>query len=172
LTGFSSEESIFLNFNTRGSIDFSGLLLGGILIGLLGVLYDAAIGQSVSVDELHRAGPHLSKRYIFTRAIRIGREHIGALVNTLAIAYVGASLPLLLLFYQSSASAGLMINQEIFATEIIRTMIGSIGLVLAVPITTVISIFLIVGKSNYRKDVDPRLLDAEKKMAEHVGHGH
>ena len=73
------------------------LLLGGILIGLLGVLYDVAIGQAISVEELHHVAPHLPRATIYRRAIRIGREHIGALVNTLAIAYVGVSLPLLLL---------------------------------------------------------------------------
>jgi uncharacterized membrane protein len=144
LSGFSSEEAIYLNLNTRGSIDFVGLLLGGILIGLLGVLYDVAIGQAISVEELYRAAPNLSRKYVFQRAIRIGREHIGALVNTLAIAYVGVSLPLLLLYVESSqASLALNVNREIFATEIIRTMIGSIGLVLAVPITTAIAVWVL-----------------------------
>ncbi len=110
LSGFSSEEAVYLNFDTRGSIDFSGLLLGGILIGLLGVLYDAAIGQAISVEELYRIGKHLPRRFIFTRALRIGREHIGALVNTIAIAYVGATLPLLLLFYSPSAPILLTLN--------------------------------------------------------------
>jgi len=144
LSGFGSEEAVYLNINTRGSIDFAGLLLGGILIGLLGILYDAAIGQAVAVEEMVRIGPHLSRRYLFTRALRIGREHIGALVNTLAIAYVGASLPLLLLVY-SGASAGLdfMINSEVFATEIVRSAIGSIGLILAVPLSTLAAVFML-----------------------------
>jgi uncharacterized membrane protein len=147
LSGFESEEAVYLNWNTRGSIDFVGLLFGGIMIGLLGILYDAAIGQAVSVEELGSAGAHLSRKEIFKRAIRIGREHIGALVNTLAIAYVGASLPLLLLFYgDNSGSLGQIINREVFSTEIIRTAIGSIGLVLAVPITTFISVFMLVKK--------------------------
>ena len=90
LTGMDSEESMYLTLNSRGTIDLQGLLLGGILIGLLGVLYDSAIGQAISVEELWRADDKLSKKYVFKRALRIGREHIGALVNTLAIAYVGA----------------------------------------------------------------------------------
>jgi len=147
LTGFESDEAVYLNFSTRGAIDFAGLLLGGILIGLLGVLYDVAIGQAVSVEELARAGAHLDRRTIYARAVRIGREHIGALVNTLAIAYVGASLPLLLLFYSSDTGTLALMNQEIFATEIVRTMVGSIGLVLAVPITTLIAVFLLVKKA-------------------------
>lgn len=170
LTGLSSEESVYLNFDTRGSIDLAGLLLAGILIGLLGVLYDAAIGQAVSVDELNRAAPHLDRKYIYKRALRIGREHIGALVNTLAIAYVGASLPLLLLFY-STTNVGFSVNMnsEIFATEIIRTMVGSIGLVLAVPITTLVSVFMIVKR---REGAMPEAIAEEKRAVEKIGHAH
>ncbi len=146
LSGYSSEEAVYLNFNTQGIVNFSGLLLGGIMIGLLGVLYDAAIGQAVAIEELHSAGKHLSRKMIYTKAKRIGREHIGALVNTLAIAYVGASLPLLLLYATSTANISIILNQEIFATEIIRIMIGSIGLVLAVPITTAIGVLMLVKK--------------------------
>jgi uncharacterized membrane protein len=141
LSGFSNEEATYLNFNTHGSIDFVGLLLGSMLIGLLGVLYDAAISQAVAVEELFSVGAHLSRTEIYRRALRIGREHIGALVNTLAIAYVGVSLPLILLFMTSSQSLLLTINQEVFATELIRMMIGSIGLILAVPITTAIAVY-------------------------------
>jgi uncharacterized membrane protein len=140
LTGFSSDEAVFLNFNTRGAIDFPGLLFGGIMIGVLGILYDVAIGQSAAVDELHKTDPTLSRHALYRRALRIGREHTGALINTLAIAYVGVSLPLLLLFYTSASTDFLtIINREIFATEIIRTIVGSIGLILAVPITTFIA---------------------------------
>ncbi len=147
LTGFESEEAVYLHFNTSGSIDFAGLLLAGVLIGLLGVLYDIAIGQAVSVEEIKRAGQHLEPREVYLRALRIGREHTGALVNSLAIAYVGVSLPLLLLFYNTGTDSILLnMNREIFATEIVRTMVGSIGLVLAVPITTLISVWLLTGR--------------------------
>jgi uncharacterized membrane protein len=162
---------VYLNINSRGSIDIIGLLLGGILIGLLGVLYDAAIGQSVSVEELTRIAPHVSRRTIFERALRIGREHIGALVNTLAIAYVGASLPLMLLFYQTStAGIGQIMNTEIFATEIVRIMIGSIGLVLAVPITTFVSVLLLVKKP--QGNADAHTIQHEQEAIEHASHGH
>jgi uncharacterized membrane protein len=171
LTGFSSEEAVSLNLHTRGSIDFAGLLLGGILIGLLGVLYDAAIGQAVAVDELRHVGPHLPRSVIFKRALRIGREHIGALVNTLAIAYVGASMPLLLLFYTSSAGFGLLINQEIFATEIIRILIGSIGLILAVPITTWISVSMLVKKVQ-NTTASPAVVADELRVTEKLEHRH
>lgn len=152
LTGFESDEAIYLNFGTSGSIDFAGLFLGGIIIGLLGVLYDAAIGQAVAVEELKRAGPHLSSGHIFFRALRIGREHIGALVNTLAIAYVGASLPVLLLVHASGADLGIMINREIFAAEIVRALVGSIGIILAVPITTAIAMYVVRPDGNALPD--------------------
>lgn len=155
LSGFESEESVYLNINTGGTIDFQGLLLGGIMIGLLGVLYDVAIGQAISVEELHRVAPHVPKKTIYQRAIRMGREHIGALVNTLAIAYVGAALPLLLYFYISdTSSVATIANREIFSAEIIRTMIGSIGLILAVPITTLISVAMLLRKGHKdRQDI-------------------
>ncbi len=143
LSGYSSEEVTYLQFNTSGTIDLVGLLLGGIMIGLLGILYDAAIGQAIAVEELKRAAAHYSHWELYRRALRIGREHIGALVNTLAIAYVGVSLPLLLLLHFTNMSIEATINQEIFATEIVRTMVGSIGLILAVPLTTLISVWML-----------------------------
>ncbi len=171
LTGFSSDESLSLNIDTNGSIDLAGLLLGGIIIGLLGVLYDAAIGQAVAVDELHKIGPHLSKNVIFKRALRMGREHIGALVNILAIAYVGASLPLLLLFYQSGADFSLTVNSEIFATEIIRAMVGSIGLILAVPVTTAIAVFMLIKRKKASLE-DPHIIAGEMRKVDELEHVH
>ncbi len=147
LSGYSTEENVYLNFNTHGGINMVGLLFGGIMIGLLGVLYDIAIGQAVAVEELFSAGRHLSRIEIYRKAIRIGREHIGALVNTLAIAYVGVALPLLLLVEQTATtSLGSIINSEIFATEIVRILIGGIGLVLGVPITTLIASYMLSEK--------------------------
>jgi uncharacterized membrane protein len=147
LSGFTTESNAYLNFNTGGTIDMVGLLFGGIMIGLLGVLYDIAIGQAVAVEELVRAASHYTRRQVYRRALRIGREHIGALINTLAIAYVGASLPLLLLFRQSDVSIPYVINSELFATEIIRILMGSIGLILAVPITTLIASYFLTQKN-------------------------
>lgn len=143
LSGYGSEDSAYLHFQSGGTIDLVGVLLGGILIGLLGVLYDVAIGQAVAVEELMRAGSHLTKKEVYLRALRIGREHIGALVNTLAIAYVGASLPLFLLLEYTTASPGYILNGEVLATEIVRILIGSSGLVLAVPVTTAIAVYMI-----------------------------
>jgi uncharacterized membrane protein len=169
LTGFESEEAVYLNLSSRGSINIVGLLLGGMLIGLLGVLYDAAIGQAVAVEELRRAGPHLSRVYVFKRALRIGREHIGALVNTLAIAYVGASLPLFLLFVTAQENASFLLNKEVFATEIIRTLVGSCGLVLAVPITTYLAVLILFSK---RVHIKPAEHDEVHGVHGHSHHGH
>lgn len=148
LSGFSEESTVALNFASEGSIDFVGLLLGAMLIGALGILYDAAIGQAIAVEELLRAAPAAPRRYIFTRAMRMGREHIGALVNTLAIAYVGVALPLLLLFQSYGAESFLQtINHEMFATEIVRAIVGSLGIVLAVPISTLAALILLTHSS-------------------------
>lgn len=175
LTGFSSEDVVYLHFNTDGKIDMVGLLLGGILIGLLGVLYDAAIGQAVAIEELATHAPHLTRRKLFERAIRIGREHIGALINTLALAYVGASLPLLLLFYSSSgASLMSILNREDFATEIMRTIIGSIGLILAVPITSLVAVLMLKkkdGHKNVHKHSNGQSLALMKEKGK-TKHGH
>ncbi|MBI5004529.1 YibE/F family protein [Candidatus Kaiserbacteria bacterium] len=146
LSGYTGDEQVYLNFDTHGGIDMVGLLFGGIMIGLLGVLYDIAIGQAIAVEELFSAGAHLGHPEVYRRAIRIGREHIGALVNTLAIAYVGASLPLLLLIQSSDTGILFMLNSEIFATEIVRILIGSIGLILGVPITTLIATYMLAGQ--------------------------
>ena len=148
LSGFTSEDNVYLNFNTDGRINMISLLFGGIMIGLLGVLYDVAIGQAIAVEELLAAAAHYSKKQVFTRAMRIGREHIGALVNTLAIAYVGASLPLLLLLKEgvASTSVGYILNSETFATEIIRILMGSMGIVLAVPITSLLATYALYGR--------------------------
>ncbi|MDQ3076511.1 MAG: YibE/F family protein [bacterium] len=145
LSGFASDEAVYLNLATRGALDFSGLLLGGIMIGVLGVLDDIAVTQSAVVSELYNSASHLSKKEIYTKAIRVGKEHVGALVNTLALAYTGASLPLLLLFSTSESTLASIINQEIFATEIIRTIVGSVGLILTVPITTLLAVYMLKG---------------------------
>lgn len=145
LSGFASEESVYLNFNTRGSLDFTALLLGAIIIGVLGVLDDIAITQAAVVTELFDSNKEMTRREAYKRALRVGREHVGALVNTLVLAYTGASLPLLMYFYLSPATFGSTVNSELFATEIVRTIVGSIGLVLTVPIVTLLAVFYLKG---------------------------
>lgn len=146
LTGFASDEAVYLNLGTGGQLDFVGLLLAAIIIGSLGVLDDIAITQTASVREISAANPNLSKKELYNKALSVGKDHVGALVNTLFLAYTGATLPLLLLFSQSESSFISIANREVFATEIVRTLVGSIGLVLTVPITTLLAVHLIKGK--------------------------
>lgn len=155
LSGFAAEESVYLNFNTKGSLDFVGLLLGAIVIGVLGVLDDIAITQAAVVSELYSARPGMSKFEAYRRAIRVGREHVGALVNTLVLAYTGASLPLLLLFYTSPAEPSSIINMEIVATEIVRAVVGSVGLILTVPLTTLLAVWFLQGHVHDRRGSMP-----------------
>jgi uncharacterized membrane protein len=161
LTGFASDASVFLNFSTGGTLDFAGLLLGSIIIGLLGVLDDVSITQASVVQELRAANRSLTWRELYGRALRVGRDHVGSLVNTLALAYVGAALPLVLLFARADSALALTLNQEVVAVELVRIIVGSIGLVLAVPATTLLAAW-------YFKDRDvPHMHDHG-----HHGHGH
>lgn len=164
LTGFASDAAIYLNFSTQGSLDFSGLLLGSILIGVIGVLDDVAITQASVVVELERANSALSRYELYRRALRVGRDHIGSLVNTLALAYVGVSLPLLLLFARTDSSFIDIINQEVVASEIVRTLVGSLGLMLAVPATTALAVWWV---KRYGIPADP-----EHTHVHHHGHSH
>lgn len=145
LTGFTSDESVYLNLNTKGTLDFTGLLLGAIVIGVLGVLDDIAVTQAAVVTELYRSNAALTRREVYQRALRVGREHVGALVNTLVLAYAGVSLPLLMYVQQSTVNIGALLNTEMFATEIIRTIVGSIGLIMTVPIVTALAVYYLKG---------------------------
>lgn len=160
LTGFGSDASVYLNFATDGTLDFSGLLLGSIIIGLLGVLDDVSITQASVVQELRAANPTFGFTELYQRAIRVGRDHVGSLINTLALAYVGAALPLIMLYVAGESAWGMALNQEVIAAEVVRILIGSMGLLLAVPLTTAMAAW-------YFKD---------KEVAEGVsvpcGHGH
>ena len=111
------------------------------IIGTLGVLDDLTISQSAIVFELRNIDPGMSGRRLFTHAINVGRDHIAATVNTLVLAYAGASLPLLVLFSTFPDEWNRLLNQEVVAEEVVRTLVGSIGLMAAVPITTWIASF-------------------------------
>ncbi|GAA2957657.1 MULTISPECIES: YibE/F family protein [Streptomycetaceae] len=124
-------------------IDMSGLLLAGIIIGSLGVLDDVTVTQTSAVWELHQADPAMGVRRLYRAGIRIGRDHIASVVNTLVLAYAGAALPLLLLFSIAQSSVGTVANSELVAMEIVRTLVGSIGLVASVPVTTVLAALVV-----------------------------
>ena len=141
LTGLSSEEAIFLQLG-QADLSLEGLLLAGIVIGALGVLDDVTISQASTVLALRRANPALGFGELFGRALQVGRDHVSATVNTLVLAYVGASLPALLLFSAADLGVAEVVNFEIVAKEIVATLVGSIGLVAAVPITTALAALL------------------------------
>ncbi|MER6094637.1 YibE/F family protein [Streptomyces sp. NPDC001728] len=135
-------------------IDMSGLLLAGIIIGSLGVLDDVTVTQTSAVWELHQADPAMGPRALYRAGIRIGRDHIASVVNTLVLAYAGAALPLLLLFSIAQSSTGTVANSELVAEEIVRTLVGSIGLVASVPVTTVLAA-LVVSADRTAPGADP-----------------
>lgn len=139
LFGLGSEEAISLLQGEFKNIDLQGLFLGGVIIGALGVLDDVTTAQSATVAEIHRANPKLGAKELYKRGTIVGKEHIASLINTLALAYVGASLPLMLIFTKVDFPLWINLNSEFIVEEIMRTLIGSASLILAVPITTYIA---------------------------------
>jgi uncharacterized membrane protein len=136
LTGFAAEEANFLQVYLGDQINIKGLLLAGIIIGVLGILDDITISQSAIVNELKKTNPKLSRLDVYKKAMAVGKDHIASTVNTLVLVYTGAALPLMLLFVAAPRSFLEIVNYEMIAEEVIRTLVASIGLITAVPITT------------------------------------
>jgi uncharacterized membrane protein len=141
-SGLAGDEATFLS-SVAGQVDLRGLLLAGVIIGSLGVLDDVTVTQASAVWELHHAAPHLSARELYSAGLRIGRDHIASTVNTLVLAYAGAALPLLVLFTLAQRGLGDVLTGEIIAQEVVRTLVGSIGLVASVPVTTALAAFVV-----------------------------
>jgi uncharacterized membrane protein len=135
LSGFASEEAIVVQIGAA-NIDLAGIILGGVVIGALGAIDDMTVTQASAVWELRAADPRMTSSSLIRSGLRVGRDHVASTVNTLALAYAGASMPVLLLLVLSRQSLTTVANGEVIATEILRTLVGSIGLVAAVPITT------------------------------------
>jgi uncharacterized membrane protein len=144
-SGFSSDDTAMLEVFS-GRVDVSGLILAGIVLGSLGALDDMTVTQASAVGELVEANPNITRVELFRRSMRIGRDHVASTVNTLALAYAGAALPTLLLFVLSQQSLGTVANSEIVAVEVVRTLVGSIGLVLSVPITTWLATLVVTSR--------------------------
>jgi uncharacterized membrane protein len=140
LNGSGDENVMFLMQLSETPINLRGLFLGGLIIGALGVLDDLVTTQASAVFELHHANPNLGFRGLYSSAMRIGQDHVAATVNTLVLAYAGASLPMLLMFSLARGDYGYIVNFSFIAEEIVRTLVGSLGLIAAVPITTAIAI--------------------------------
>jgi uncharacterized membrane protein len=146
LTGLASEEAQLANFAV-GGLSLRGLLLAGILIGGLGVLDDVTMSQASLVTELHQANPTAGLATLVGRALRVGRDHIAATVNTLFLAYAGAALPSLILFVNGQDSLGTVATSELVAVEIVSALCGSVGLIAAVPLTTVLAALLVTEEA-------------------------
>jgi uncharacterized membrane protein len=153
-TGFGDENVGFLDaLGTQ--IDPRGLLLAGIVIGSLGVLDDVTVTQVSAVWELKRATPDATFGELYGRALRIGRDHISSTVNTLFLAYAGASLPLLLLFSEANEGLASVATREIVAVEIVRALVGSIGLVASVPISTALAAKVLSSMATHEHEHEP-----------------
>ncbi len=153
LSGMSSEETLALA-GVLGNLDFPDILTCSLVIGGLGVLNDVTITQASSVWEIRAAGPHLTRRQLFTSGMRIGRDHIASTIYTIVFAYAGASLSLLLLLSLYDQPLNLLLSTEQFSEEIIRTLGSGIGLVLSVPLTTGVAALTVAG-SGVVKAPDP-----------------
>lgn len=159
ISGFASEEAIIVSIGAA-DLDIAGLILGGVVIGALGAIDDMTVTQASAVWELHTANPRLGPVGLLRAGLRVGRDHVASVVNTLVLAYAGASMPLLVLFILSDLPLGTVANSETVATEILRTLVGSIGLVASVPITTwlaarTVGAARVEGQAEPRTDVHP-----------------
>lgn len=144
LTGLSSEEGTYLRGLLGGQVNLRGLLLGGIVIGALGVLNDVTITQASAVWEIYLADPSAGAGRVYRSAMRIGRDHIASTVDTLVLAYAGAALPLFVVFTVADRRLGDVVTGEVVASELVQTLVGSLGLVAAVPVTTGLASLLVV----------------------------
>lgn len=151
LNGYGDENALYLIQLSSTQINPQGLLLGGMIIGTLGILDDLVTSQSAAVVEIHGANPALGFKQTFLRAIHIGQDHVAATVNTLVLAYTGASLPLLLVFTLANGSFRYLLNTEMLSEEIVRTLVGSLGLVVAVPISTLVATLIITYQDRFNR---------------------
>ena len=156
LTGFTDDATFTLQA-LGTEIDPRGILLAGIVIGSLGVLDDVTVTQVSAVGELHRAQPGIERRSLFVSALRIGRDHISSTVNTLFLAYAGATLPLLIMFSEINEPVTSVATREVVATEIVRALVGSIGLVASVPISTWMAISVVDSHTHSHESMDDEI---------------
>lgn len=144
LTGLGSEDAAMIAASAP-QVALRGLMLAGLMIGALGALTDITIVQAAVVREMAHLDPALRVRDLYGRGMNVGLDHVGSLVNTLVLAYTGAALPLLVLLGQAEIGFARAVNLEIIAAEVVHTLVGSIGLILAVPVTTAIAAFMFRG---------------------------
>lgn len=143
LTGLTDEHVYFIQGISDNPFAIRDLLFAGFVIGALGILDDVSISQTSITYELHDTNPKLSSSELFSRSMRVGRDHVSSLVNTLVLVYAGAALPLFLLFQQQQTRMDIALSSELIATEIVRTLVVSIGVVASVPITTALAVWFV-----------------------------
>ena len=146
LQGLGDEDNLLIQLYLPG-VSVTGLLMAGFIIGALGVLNDVTIAQASTVQELYEAAPESTPREVFTSAMRVGRDHIASMVYTLVLAYLGTALPLSMLLTVADRPLLQTLSSDVVATELLRSAIGAIALVLAVPITTLIAAFTVAEKT-------------------------
>lgn len=168
LTGLSADDATMLMYIPQGiKFDFQQLLFAGIILGALGAVMDVGMSIASSIDEIYRANSDLTRKELFDAGMNVGRDIMGTMVNTLILAYTGTSIPLLLLFMAYDSSMMEIINLDTIATEIIRSLSGSIGLILTIPITAMISSILIkTGRGNNSEVKDKNKEADEKEVSE------
>jgi uncharacterized membrane protein len=167
ITGLASEEALFLTA-LGTNLDLRGLILGGMMIGALGAIDDITVTQASAIWELREVDPTRSRGDLLRSGLRIGRAHVASTVNTLVLAYAGASMPVLILFVLSDQSASTVANGEIVATEIVRTLVGSIGLIASVPITTWLAVDVVTRQGRHAGTVSAAPEPARSGPEEHV----
>ena len=151
LTGLTSDEAVYVR-SLFGNVDLRGLLLAGIVIGALGILDDITVTQVSTVWELRNADPSMPRHELYAAALRVGRDHIASTVNTLLLAYAGASMPLLVIFTVSGDGFIGTSTNAVVAEEVVRTLVGSIGLIAAVPVTTALAAAMCPSSAPAGKD--------------------
>lgn len=162
ITGFSSEEALLVQGRQGEALSLQGLVLAGVVIGALGVLDDVTVSQASTILALRRANPLYGLGTLFREGLTVGRDHLGATVNTLVLAYVGAALPTLLIFSTNGVGLAEGVNREPVATQVVAMLVGSIGLIAAVPLTTLLAAALAVRLP----------VEAIPEADEHHGHAH
>ena len=160
ITGYASDDALFASFAVQG-LDLQGLVLAGLIIAALGVLDDVTVSQASTVFALHDTDRTLTWSALFARAMKVGRDHIASVVNTLFLAYAGASLALLVLFSTGGVSNAELFNSEIIAEEVVKIIVGSLGLIAAVPLTTALAARVAVDRP-----------DGAPPIGGHPPHGH
>jgi uncharacterized membrane protein len=142
LTGYASEEAGFVGGMLGLSLDMRGLLLAGMILGLVGVIDDVTVSQVAMVFQMKELSKSIKPGELFLRAMRVGRDHIASMINTLILVYAAASIPLLMLFVGANRSWGELVNLEVVSEELIRMLVGSIGVLASVPMTTFLAVVM------------------------------